>query len=75
MKQLPRTMEPSHQQTLPFPAVNARVDLWNSLNEPHQQECRRVLREMLVVVVRQSRNALQPHAGRLSQDSEELPDD
>lgn len=75
MKQLPRTMDLTRQQNLPFPTVNGRVDLWNSLNEPQQQECRRVLREMLVAVVHQSRNALHDNEGLLSQDSEELTDD
>ena len=75
MKQLPRTAEPSRQQTLPFPTANGRVDLWNSLTESQQQECRRVLGEMLVAVLRQSRNALHDHQGPLSQESEELTDD
>jgi hypothetical protein len=75
MKQLPRAMEPSPQQTLPFPTVNGRVDLWNSLNEPQQQTCRRVLREMLAAVLRHSRNALHDHQNLLAQDSEELTDD
>jgi hypothetical protein len=75
MKQLPRTAVPSRQQTLPFPTANGRVDLWNSLNEAKQQKCRRVLREMLVAVLHQSRNALHDHQGPPCQDSEELTDD
>jgi hypothetical protein len=61
MKQSPRKAEPSRQQTLPFPVGNGRADLWNSMNESQQQKCRQVLREMLVAVVRQSRNALHDH--------------
>jgi hypothetical protein len=75
MKQLPRTMEPSRWQTPLFTVVNGSVDLWNSLNEPQRQECRSVLRQMLVAVVHQSRNALHDHEGLLSQGSEELAHD
>jgi hypothetical protein len=75
MKQLPRTIIPSRQQTLTFPPVNGQVDFWNSLNESQQQKCQQVLREMLAAVVRQSRYVLRDHQSILSQDSEELTDD
>jgi hypothetical protein len=75
MKQLPRTTAPSKQQTLTFPPVNGQVDLWNSLNESQQQKCRQVLREMLVAIVRQSRNGLRDYQSTLAQDLEELTDD
>jgi hypothetical protein len=74
MKQLPRTTVPSRQQNLTFQPVNGQVDLWNSLNESQQEECRQVLREMLVAVVCQSRNVLRNSQGLVSQDSEEPTD-
>jgi hypothetical protein len=75
MKKLPRRTELSRQQRLPFPSLNGAVDLWNSLDYSQQQQCRRVLREILVAVIRQSPNAVHDHQRLPSHDSEELIDD
>jgi len=75
MKKSHRTTEPSHQQPLPFTVMNGQVELWNSLTQRHQQECRQVLRQMLVAVARHSRNAAHAYHGLISQDSESLTHD
>jgi len=36
--------------------MNDHVDLWNSLTEQQQQDCRQALRQILVAVARQARN-------------------
>jgi len=56
MKKCTRATRPSGRQTLPFPAMNDHVDLWNSLTEQQQQDCRQALRQILVAVARQARN-------------------
>ena len=75
MKKLPHTTELSRQRRLPFPSLSGAVDLWNRLDESQRQQCRRVLREMLVAVIRQSPDAAHNHQCLLSHDLEELIDD
>jgi hypothetical protein len=75
MKKSPRTTKPPRQQPLPFPSVNGQVDLWTGLTERHQQECRQVLRQMLVAITRYSRNVTHDDHEFLAQDSEQLTDD
>ena len=59
---------PSHDggpaSTAPaIPRDDGRVELWNSLTERQQQECRQALHQMLVAVVLHSRNASDDRRG------------
>lgn len=65
----------TRQQPLPFPFINDQVDLWTGLPEPHQQECRHVLRQMLVAIIHQSRNVTHDDQAFLTQGSEQHNDD
>ncbi len=71
----PRTTGCLCQRPLQFPAGNDRVELWDSLTERQQQECRQALGQMLVAIVRHSRNVIDDRRGLLDQGPEELPHD
>jgi hypothetical protein len=70
MKPDPRPTKPPRQQPLRFSAMNDQVTLWNSLTEQQKQECRQVLSQMLVAVVRHARNAIHDNHNFPTQDSE-----
>jgi hypothetical protein len=57
MKKSPRATRLPRQQALPFRAIKGRVDLWSSMTEQQQQDCRQVMRQLLVATVRHDRNA------------------
>jgi hypothetical protein len=62
-----RTTGAPHQRPLQFPAIDGRVEPWNSLTERQQQECRQVLRHLLVAVAYHLRDAIDDQRRSLDQ--------
>ena len=75
MNPSPPTTGAPRQRPLPFPAMSGRIELWNSLTERQQQECRPALRQMLVAVVLHARNTLDDRRGSTDQGPEESTND
>lgn len=57
MKKSTRATRLPRQQTLSFRAIKGQVDLWNSLTEQQQQDCRQAVRQLLIAAARHARNA------------------
>jgi hypothetical protein len=70
-----RTTGALHQRPLQFPAIDGRIEPWNSLTERQQQECRQVLRHLLMAVAYHLRDAIDDHRGPVEQGPEELTHD
>ena len=70
MKPSPPATRAPRQQSLPLSATSDHVDLWNGLADHQKLECRQVLGQMLVAVVRHGRNAVRDDSDFLTQHSE-----
>jgi hypothetical protein len=75
MNPSPRTTGAARQRPLQFPAMSGRIELWNSLTERQQQECRQALRQILVAVVLHARNTIDDRRGLTDQGPEEFTND
>lgn len=58
----------SRQQTLPFPASNGPLNLWNQLGNLQHEECRQALRQLLLAVVQHERSATRDEQDLLAND-------
>ena len=75
MNPSPRTTGALHQRPLQFPAIDGRVEPWNSLTERQRQECRQALRLMLVAVACHLRDATDDRRRTLDQGPKDPSDD
>jgi hypothetical protein len=74
MNPSPRTTGALHQRPLQFPAIDGRVEPWDSLTERQQQECRQALRHLLLAVAYHLRDD-DDHRGSIDQRPKDPSDD
>lgn len=60
----------ANQRMLSFPACGEPLDLWSQWSDAQQEECRQLLRQLLLTVARHQRNAGRAESASLEQNQE-----